>query len=259
MNVAGSVSLQMRSIFALILRRIRTKYATSRAGYIWAIVEPICWVFILKLAIQDKAAHHPPIGTSYEVFFATGVIVARTWRTVSQSTAGVLLRRKRTLPALHRLDAAYATWILEMVTGGVAMIVVLAGLGLFGFETRPAHPLICLAAFGVTALYTFSFSLMLALVMTLAPGLRHFQHIIMLTLFLTSGFSMLIDRVPPRLREIFLWNPVLHCVEWFREGFYPGYVCASLDRGYLFMMTLGFLLVGLAGERAFRNKLRRVR
>ncbi|MFJ5486349.1 ABC transporter permease [Hansschlegelia beijingensis] len=210
----------MRSIFALILRRIRTKYATSRAGYIWAIVEPICWVFILKFAIQDKGSGLPPIGGSYEVFFATGVIIARTWRTVAQSTSGVLLRRKRMLPGLQRLDAAYATWILEMATGGVAMLVVLAGMALFGFETRPAHLLICLAAFAATALYTFGFSLMLALVMSLAPGLRHFQHIIMLALFITSGFSMLIDRVPPRIREILLWNPLLHCIEWFREGFY---------------------------------------
>ena len=256
MNVAASFSLQMRSIFALILRRIRTKYATSRAGYIWAIVEPICWVFILKFAIQDKAAGLPPIGTSYEVFFATGVIIARTWRTVAQSTSGVLLRRKRMLPGLQRLDAAYATWILEMATGGVAMVVVLAGMALFGFETRPAHLLTCLAAFGATALYTFGFSLMLALVMTLTPGLRHFQHIIMLALFITSGFSMLIDRVPPRIREILLWNPLLHCIEWFREGFYPGYVCASLSLSYLFGVTICFILIGLAGERALRHKLR---
>ena len=253
MNLPASASLQLRTIFALMLRRMRTKYASSRAGYVWAIVEPIMWIFILKFAIRGKNDHQPPIGTSYEVFFAGGVLIARTWRTVSQSTSKVLRRNRRSLPAVQRMDAAYANWLLEMATGAVAMIIVLAGLQLFGFDAIPADPLTCLAAFGATAVYTLAFSLMLALAMTLAPGLTHFQHIIMLSLFMTSGFSMLIDRVPPGLREVILWNPVVHCVEWFREGFYKGYVCASLDREYLFTVTLVFLLIGLAGERVLRR------
>jgi capsular polysaccharide transport system permease protein len=253
-NLSASLSLQARSIFALMLRRVRTRYSGSRAGYVWAIVEPICWVFILKFSLRGVGSHHPPVGTSYEVFFATGVIIARTWRKTSPHIAGTLRRRKREgLTALHRLDAAYAVWILEIVTGLVAMSVVLFLLGIFGFDAVPADPLVCLAAFIATALYTLSFGLVWSLLTSLAPGLLHFQNILMMALFLSSGFHMIIDRVPPAIREVFLWNPILHCVEWFREGFYSGYVCASLDRGYLFTVTIVFMAIGLAGERALRD------
>ncbi|HVI28482.1 ABC transporter permease [Hansschlegelia sp.] len=253
MNIAASASLQLRTIFALMLRRMRTKYANSRAGYIWAIVEPLIWIFVLKFAIRGRNDHHPPVGTSYEVFFAGGVLIARTWRTVSQSTSKVLRRSQGSLPAVQRIDAAYATWLLEMATAAVAMLVVLASLEVFGFDAVPYDPLTCLAAFGATAAYTLAFSLVLALAMTVAPGLGHFQHILMLCLFMTSGFTTIVDRVPPQLREILVWNPVVHCVEWFREGFYRGYVCASLDREYLFTVTLVCLLIGLAGERVLRR------
>ncbi|GLK66380.1 transport permease protein [Hansschlegelia plantiphila] len=254
MNLSASASLQARTIFALMLRRIRTRYANSRAGYLWAIVEPICWVFILKFGIRGAADHQPPIGTSYEVFYANGVIVARTWRTTAQVVARTVRRPKRSaLTAIHRLDAAYAAWILELTTGAVAMTIVLAALGLFGFDAAPADPLTCFVAFGAMALFALAFGLVLSLILTLAPGLTHFQHIFMLAIFMSSGFHMIIDRVPPRIREIFLWNPVLHCVEWFREGFYAGYVCASLDRSYLLTVTMLFLAIGLVGERALRN------
>ncbi|HVI29912.1 ABC transporter permease [Hansschlegelia sp.] len=256
MNIAASAKLQARVVFALIVQRIRTQHAGSRAGYIWAILEPIIWIFVLKFAIRGKDNNHPPIGTSYEVFYATGVVIARGWRTTSQSVARAV--RKRTKSALlFRIDAAYAAWLLNTATSAVAMLLILFILGLFGYDVMPNSPLICIAAFLAAALFSFGFGLMLALLLTAAPGISHFQHIIMLVIFITSGFSMIIDRVAPQLRQVLLWNPLVHCIEWFREGFYKGYVCANLDLFYLFSVSITFILCGLAGERVTRHHFNR--
>ncbi|MFL1874031.1 ABC transporter permease [Hansschlegelia beijingensis] len=252
MSIASSAKLQARIIFALIMQRIRTQYAGSRAGYIWAILEPIIWIFILKFAIRGRDDHQPPLGTSYEVFFATGVVIARGWRTTAQAVARALKKKTKT-SFVHRIDATYAAWILSTATSAVAMILILFMLGLFGFDVAPFRPLICIAAFLTAALFSLSFGLVLALLLTVAPGISHFQNIIMLVIFITSGFSTIIDRVTPRLREVLLWNPLVHCIEWFREGFYRGYVCANLDLPYLFTVTVMFMLLGLAGERATRR------
>ena len=167
--------------------------------------------------------------------------------------AAVVRVLRLTLPALHQLDSAYAVWFLEMSTTAMVMLILLSFLGLLGFHTLPDDMLDCVAAYAATAAFTLSFGLLLALIIRLAPGFRHFQGIMMMILFMTSGFGMLIDRMPPELRKILAWNPLVHCVEWFREGFYANYECFTLDKEYLLTVTVGFLLFGLAGERALRR------
>jgi capsular polysaccharide transport system permease protein len=253
MNIGASAALQLRAILALMRRRMRTRYAGSRAGYVWAIVEALAWVFILKFAMHGSAVR-PPAGTSFEVFFATGVIVARTWRSTVASILPTLTRRKgQQLPALHRLDAAYASWLLELATGGIVMISVLGILALFGFDATPWDLVTCVVAFAAAGVFSLAFALALAIILILAPGLEHFNRVFLMIMFLTSGFSFVADRMPPRLRELMSWNPLLHCIEWFRIGFYAGYESRTLSLEYLFTVTIACLFVGLAGERALRH------
>jgi capsular polysaccharide transport system permease protein len=254
-SLKASAILQGRSIYALLLHRVRSQHMGSRAGYLWAFVEPVCWVFVLRLALKNGGNTTPPIGESFEVFLATGITLARTWRTCAAQVAMIVVRRKRmALPSVFHSDLIIAVWLLEMITGLIVLIIILAVLGAFDFEVMPANILHCLAAYFALSVYTLAFALFFGLVITLAPGVRHFQQIILLALFMSSGFSFLVDRMPIRLREIVTWNPLVHCLEWFREGFYAGYECRSLDLNYLFGVTVVMMLLGMAGERAFRRK-----
>lgn len=255
MNLGSSAALQARSILALLMQRIRTQYLGSRAGYVWAILEPIAWIFVLKLAIQHNGAVRPPLGDSFEVFFATGITLARTWRMSVNQTAGIFLRGKTgNLPSIYRLDLVIASWLLEIATGFVVLIVILTIMGLFGLNVAPANPFACFIAFVGMAMFALSFGLAYSFVETIAPGLQYFRSIMMIIMFISSGFSFLIDRMPLAIREIVSWNPLVHCIEWFREGFYFGYECRSLDLPYLFTVTIIGLLIGLAAERALRFK-----
>lgn len=254
MSIANATTLQLRSVKALMLKRFRNRYAGSRAGYAWAIVEPMAWVFVLKFGF----AHHtslPPVGDSFEVFFTTGVVLARTWRSAANTITGSLLRTsKMTFPVINRMDETYAIWVMEMVTGGFVMITILCILGLFGFSAAPDDLLTCLIVYGAMSIFTLAFGLAFALVVTLLPFMNHFKNIVLMIMFFTSGFASVLDRMPPSWREVVSWNPMVHFVEWFREGFYPGYECANLDLEYVFTVTVVFMLIGLMGERALRRR-----
>lgn len=255
MNLGSSAALQARSIFALLMQRIRTQYTGSRAGYVWAIIEPLCWVFVLKLMVQHNGTARPPLGDSFEVFFATGITLARTWRMSVNQTASIFQRGKTgSLPSIYRVDLVIAAWLLEMGTGLVVVILILTIMGLFGLNVVPANLFGCLIAFAGMAMFALAFGLAYSFMETIAPGLQHFRGIIMIIMFISSGFSFLIDRMPLAIREIVSWNPLVHCLEWFREGFYYGYECRALDLPYLFTVTVVGLLIGLAAERALRFK-----
>lgn len=254
MDFVASAKLQGRAIFALAINRMRTRYLGSRAGYVWALVEPIAWVFVLKLAIQHSGTDKPPLGDSFEVFFVTGVCLARMWRVIVSSVSAIVVGGRTTrLPGLIRLDLCYAQWALETVTAGLVIIIALAILALFGFHAAPGDLLHCVIAFFAMALFGLAFALTLAVVLVIAPGFQHFSGLLLLLMFVTSGFAFLVDRMPIRTREIVLWNPLVHFIEWFREGFFEGYQCRSLDLSYVFTLAAICLVIGLAGERAFRR------
>jgi capsular polysaccharide transport system permease protein len=255
MNLKASAMLQARVVFALLLQRVRSEYSGSRAGYLWALVEPMAWIFVLKFMLSMNGSRPPPLGDSFEVFVVTGVAMARTWRQSANQIANIIFRRKRlSLPSTFHSDLVLAVWILEMLTGIVVMGILLVVLTIFGFDATPANIMTCLAAYGFLAFYTLGFGMTLGLIITLAPGLRYFQHILMLVLFMTCGFSFLMDRMPIALRSIFSWNPVFHCIEFLREGFYAGYECHNLDLVYVLAVTIVMILIGTAGERALRHK-----
>ncbi|RXF69871.1 ABC transporter permease [Hansschlegelia zhihuaiae] len=255
MNLQASAMLQARVVVALLLQRVRSEYTGSRAGYLWAFIEPMAWIFVLKFTLSMNGSRPPPLGDSYEVFLVTGISMARSWRMCGNQLANIVIKRKRlSLPSTFHSDLILALWILEMLTGLVVMSVLLVIMGIVGFEAMPADILTCLVAYGFLSFYTLAFGLTLGLIITLAPGLRHFQQIFMLVMFMTCGFSFLMDRMPIALRSIFSWNPVFHCIEFFREGFYAGYECRNLDLVYVVAVTIVMLVIGMAGERALRHK-----
>lgn len=253
MNLSASAKLQVRAVVALAVSRMRSRYLGSRAGYVWAIVEPLAWVFILKMAVRGHNGM-APVGDSYEVFFAVGVIPARMFRTIAANVSTTLVSGRATrLPGLIRLDLCYANALLEGATGAIVMVVALGLLGAFGFHVIPGDILHFVIAFAAVAMFSVAFGLAVGLLLTVAPGFKHFINLLYMTMFITSGFAFVVDRMPVATREIVLWNPLVHLIEWARMGFYTGYECRSMDLTYVFVVAICCLVIGLAGERIFRR------
>jgi capsular polysaccharide transport system permease protein len=57
----------------------------------------------------------------------------------------------------------------------------------------------------------------------------------------------------PGMREILAWNPLLHAINLFRQGFYYNYPSLLLDTHYLAVCTIVFVLFGLLFERVTRR------
>jgi len=53
---------------------------------------------------------------------------------------------------------------------------------------------------------------------------------------------------------VMLWNPVLHCVELVRSGFFESYEGHYMSTTYVLVWILGLAFVGLTVERAVRHK-----
>jgi tetratricopeptide (TPR) repeat protein len=65
---------QRRVIGAVIIRETRTRFADSRLGYGWALIEPILHITLLSVMFSVLMHGQPPIGTHFFVFYYTGLI-----------------------------------------------------------------------------------------------------------------------------------------------------------------------------------------
>jgi len=64
-------------------------------------------------------------------------------------------------------------------------------------------------------------------------------------LFPLSGAAFLVDALPQRAQELILLLPMIHGVEYVREGYFGSRIVAHYDMGYMALWNLGLTWVAL--------------
>jgi capsular polysaccharide transport system permease protein len=252
------LSTQMRVIGALILRETRTRFGKSRLGYAWAVLSPLIQISVISFVFYMAGRNHPPVGGNIVLFFASGVLPYQ----LCMKTASMLMnaiRSNETLmyyPVVEQLDTIFARFILELATYILIMLV------LFGsILTYLGHPvpdfLQLIGAIGGLALLGLGIGIINAVLSSFIKSWDRIFSAISTPLYFMSGIFFLIDRMPEQARAVLAWNPILHGIEWFREGMFAELHSSTLDRGYLYSFGLVLTLVGLALERVLRRYMRK--
>jgi capsular polysaccharide transport system permease protein len=93
------------------------------------------------------------------------------------------------------------------------------------------------------------FGLCMALLIGAATGFSHIieklWHPTSYLLFPLSGAAFMVDWLPPALQKAVLLLPMVHGVEFVREGYFGHTVRTHYDMGYMFVCCLTLTLVGL--------------
>jgi capsular polysaccharide transport system permease protein len=74
-------------------------------------------------------------------------------------------------------------------------------------------------------------------------------------LFWCSGLFFTANGLPSNVRDILLYNPVLHVIEIVRDGWFPSYEAQHASAGYAMAWMLCLLVLGLLLERVVRRKI----
>ncbi|KUJ77277.1 ABC transporter permease [Ruegeria profundi] len=249
------LTLQARVIGSLVLRETRASFGTSQFGYLWAIVTPAASVAVL-VTIFTLIGRQPPFGQSLALFFATGILTLEFFNKLSNTLMASFDANKAllTYPLIQETDAIFARVILISATYLLVFVLFYGGLVLLGLSSMPTFPEVVIQAFAATALLGFGFGTVNAVIVSLWDSWLHIERVLTRPLFFLSGIFYIPSNLPPEAIAILEWNPVLHLVEWFREGFYPNYESTVLSKTYPLGLAVGLILFGLAGERLYRKK-----
>lgn len=249
-------SRRARVLSALVLREMSTRYGKSHFGYIWAVVEPVTYVAIFSV-LFSFLSRHPPLGQSFPVFFATGIMIFFFYRGVADMTSVAYANNRSlfTFPDVTLLDSVLARGFLEFVTRALVAVIVLTGVIWFAdfdaiYDIRPLlfAPLIC-AATGL------GIGMINCILFNLSASYQRAFSVIMRPQMILSGVIFIPERLPAGGREIILWNPLVHMVAYFRTGFYPTYRADYINFEMMIGLPLALLIIGLLLIRRFEGRL----
>jgi capsular polysaccharide transport system permease protein len=248
------LSLQIRIIATLVLRETRATFGTSQIGYLWAILTPSISVGLLAF-IFSLIDRQPPFGTSLPVFFATGILTIECFNKLSNTLMSAFHANKAllTYPLIKEADTLYARAVLISATYAVIMLVFYASLFAFDAGEIPARPIVVIQAFGALVFLGLGFGSLNAVITSVWDSWQHIEKVLTRPLIFISGVFYVPSRLPKDATEILYWNPVIHLVEWMREGFYSNYNSSIFDPRYPLFVALIMLALGLAGERFTRK------
>ncbi|UWR28326.1 ABC transporter permease (plasmid) [Sulfitobacter sp. S223] len=235
-----------RSIAALVLREMTTKYGRSPGGYLWVVVEPVAGIALLSMLFM-LISRTPPLGTNFPIFYATGVLPFTMYVTLSNNiaTAVTFSRPLLAYPAVSFMDAVLARFLLTTVTHLLVMALVLAGIiALYDLKLVLHWPSIFKSVLMVLGI-AFAIGVMNCFLFLRFPVWQNFWNVLNRPMFLISGIIFIPERLPKEALPYLSWNPVMHAVGMMRRGFYPTYDALYIDVVFVATFCLVTGVIGL--------------
>jgi capsular polysaccharide transport system permease protein len=236
----------LRTVVALMLREMSTRYGRQPGGYIWAVVEPLAGILVLAVGFS-LLMRAPPLGTSFVLFKATGMMPFMLYMGIV-GTVGQAVPFSRPLlayPAVTWLDAVLARFVLNLLTGLLVCYLVLAAI-LVATGTRTVLDAGAIAlSLGLAAGLGLGIGVMNGFLFLRFPVWEQAWAILNRPLFLISGVIFLYEDMPQIARDLLWWNPLLHITGLMRAGFYPVYDATYVSVAFVLTCALVPMVAGL--------------
>ncbi len=236
----------LRSIMALMLREMGSRYGRSPGGYLWAFLEPLGGILVLTIGFS-LVMRTPPLGTSFLLFYATGMLPFSLYASLSGNIMQSF-RFSRSLlmyPAVTWVDAILARFILNTLTGLIVMICLLVGVIVVS-DTRVTLDFYAMfTAVWMTCLLGLGVGVVNCVFLGMFPVWAQVWSIITRPLFIMSGIFFLIDGFPEKVQKLMWLNPLAHPIAEMRSGFYPTYRAENVDVVYVGLFGLITLFFGV--------------
>jgi len=249
------LATQLRVIHAVALRETRTRFGQNKLGYVWALLEPLFWIgtFAGLFAIADRGT---PGGMAIVPFLATGVITYELVIKTSTKGSQAINGNKALLfyPQVQTLDLILARGALELATYAVVFTLIIAGWAFTVPHLRIDDLLVLMGGLLLAGLLGMALGLVLCALNVVSSTVDRIRGPLFRPLFWVSGLFFTAESLPKQVRDLLLYNPILHCIELVRTGFFRSYDTRYADPTYVAAWIVGLLFVGLTLERRVRHK-----
>ncbi|MGR3540508.1 MAG: ABC transporter permease [Hasllibacter sp.] len=235
-----------RVMTALVLREMATTYGRSPGGYAWALMEPLGGILFLTIGFS-LLARTPPLGDSFILFYATGMLVLNMYAQ-NATRVGQALGYNRALlnyPNVTWLDAVVSRFVLTTITATAVAAILLGGSVVWSGHPSSIDYLTAFHALAMTAALGFGIGCLNAVLFGYFPVWRSIWGVVTRPLFIISGVIFLYDDLPRFVQDILWWNPLMHATGLMRRAFYPVYEASYVSPAFVWAVAAMATALGL--------------
>lgn len=235
--------VHVRVVRALIIRDIMTRYGRNNIGFLWIVLEPMILtvgVTLLWASIKSPYEH----GVHVISLVLSGYMPLTLWR--HTSGAGTMLIRRTMQVLYHRRLTLWDVVVSRMLTEliGVSLAFAMVYISLLAIDlVEVIHDLgLMLAGW----LLLFGLGVGVALIFAgwteFSESAERFIQPAQYLIVPLSGTFFLVDWLPKRAQGLIWYNPMIHCYESIRAGFFG----ETITTYYVFWYPLLWIVVLIA-------------
>jgi capsular polysaccharide transport system permease protein len=239
----------------IMLRALLTSHEHSGIGYLWAIVQPLAFIAALDI-VYVMAGHHEPYGTSTTGFLVSGIVPFICFYVRIQGAASTAVRSNLNFLYFRQVTPLLlilAHCLLEYLTGIVVLVLIIGGMSLYQGSLQLYDPLTTIAALTCISILGMVVGTLFGLGQLVIPGLSVVEVVFFRMMFFFSGALYYANSLPPRMRFFALFNPLLHLIEFVRDGLFESYHSRYANWHYPLIFVFTGLAMMMAVVRATRR------
>jgi ABC-2 type transport system permease protein/capsular polysaccharide transport system permease protein len=232
------------------MREVLTRYGRHNIGVLWLFVEPMIFTPGIVTLWSFSGLDH---GSSLPIaaFAITGYSSVLLWRNMSGRTIRSLDPNLSFF--YHRnvraIDIFLSRLILELAGATTSLIVLSCIFHFLGQIDLPEDVLQVAAGWLMLAWFGAALAITLGAVSEVSETVEKLWHPASYLIFPLSGAAFMVDALPPAGQHVVLYLPMVHGVEFLREGFFGSKFIAHYDLAYMGIFNAVLTLIGLSQER----------
>ena len=242
-----SSAIEWRVVHALLMREVLTRFGRNNIGFLWLFVEPMLFTLgVTALWTLAKQVHGSNLPIA--AFALTGYSAVLLWRNMPSRTIGAIEPNLALM--YHRnvkvMDIFLARLILEASGATISFVILSIVFIALGFIAPPEDVLRVIAGWFMLAWFGFSSAVLLGALNEEYQIVEKLWHPSAYLLFPLSGAAFLVDALPVAAQQAVLYLPMVHGVEYVREGYFGSQINAHYDLQYMALCNTVLLLLGMA-------------
>jgi ABC-2 type transport system permease protein len=233
----------------LIARDLKIKYANSKLGYVWSVLDPllmsgIYW-FVFTQIFSRGVGREP-----YLVFLLLGLLPWYWASGVIRSSTGALAGDAK---LVRSTNLSREVWILRVVGSKAMEYFFSLPVTLFFvvvYLMRPSWYILCFPlAVLIQTVFLVGIGLTLAPLAVLYTDIKRLLRVAMRVLFYLSpivyGVRDVEAKTPEWVSSLYVLNPLAGIFDLYRASFFPNFFVGWTEVGIAAVVSLGFLGFGL--------------
>ncbi|MEM7268013.1 MAG: ABC transporter permease [Pseudomonadota bacterium] len=214
----------------------------------WVVFEPMGQLGMLMI-LFSFIGRIPGYGESFALFLLTGIGMLNIFAVGSNMVMASFngLTSKSRMPQIGLFHGAIAAVIFKLMIAMIYMPILLYAVHYFaGTEYFPRHPELALSALFWVGVLSFGIGCIRGFLVRFAPAVERVYSIVARVQIFVAGVFYVPSFMPPQIRDILAWNPVLQLIELFRLGLYDQYPTVVFSMQYLQLFSLISVALGMS-------------